>query len=240
MRQKASKNKIFYVFPCVFLVAGVGLLIGGILWLFSSIRFQETAVEITGTITDIETYRDSDGDRHSAAYVSYEFGGELYEDVRLNSYSSSMRRGMDITLYCDPDDPWNVQPKSMTYFGPALLGGMGLLFALVGGVVLTVMLTVASRRRKIREQGKSIYATVEEVARNVNYRVNGVHPFVIYCTYRDDYKDVTYRFKSENLMMDPSAIFPVGSTIEVKVMEDDYSKYCVIVDEMDQKVIDYT
>lgn len=240
MRQRASKKRVFYILPCTFLIVGIGLLIGGILWLSSSMRFQEKAVEISGVITDIASHRDSDGERHSSAYVSYEFGGELYEDVRLNSYSSSMHRGMEITLYCDPSDPWNVQPKSMIYFGPALLGGMGLLFALVGAVVLAVMAAGASRRRKIREQGRSIYATVEEVARNVNYRVNGVHPFVIYCTYRDDYKDVTYRFKSENLMTDPSAFFPVGSTIEVKVMEDDYSQYCVIVDETDQKVIDYT
>lgn len=241
MRQRVNKKNSFPIlFSCIFLIVGIGLLTGGIIWLLSSMQFKERAVEITGVITYIESYRDSDDERHSTAYVSYEFGGEMYEDVRLNSYSSSMRKGKEISLYCDPEDPWSVQSKSMLYFGPVLLGGMGLLFTLIGVGVLAVMLTKTSRRRKIREQGRSIYATVENVAFNTRYSINGMNPYVIYCTYRDDYKDVTYRFKSENLWADPSASFPVGSTIEVKVMEDDYSKYCVITDELEQRVIDYT
>lgn len=215
-------------------------MIGGIIWLSSSIRFKERAVEITGVITDIETHQDSDGDSHSSAYVSYEFGGKRYEDVRLNSYSSGMRRGKEIILYCDPGDPWNVQPKSMIYLGPVILGGMGLIFTLTGTGVLIAAAAGASRRKKIREQGKSIYATVEDIAFDTRYSVNGAHPYVIYCIYRDDYRDVTYRFKSENLWVDPSVSFPIGSTIEVKVMEDDYSRYCVITDHIDQKLIDYT
>lgn len=241
MRRKVNKkNSFFLLFSCIFLIVGIGLLTGGIIWLLSSMQFKERAVEITGVISSIETYRDSDGEFHSIAYVSYEFDGEMYNYVPLNSYSSSMRRGNEISLYCDPEDPWNVQPKSMLYFGPALFGGMGLLFTLIGVGVLAVMLTKTFRQRKIREQGRSIYATVESVALNMRYSINRVHPYVVYCTYRDDYKDVTYRFKSENLWADPSAYFPVGSTIEVKVMENDYSRYCVITDKMDQKVIDYT
>lgn len=240
MKKDKLSQKILILVPGAFLIAGIGMLIGGIFLLMSTLRFKETAVEIPGEITRIDGAYDNDGDEHYSVFVSYEYNGERYENVRLNSYSSSMYEGKKISLYCDPESPRHIQAGSMLYFAPVFLLAMGTVFALVGGGILIPTIITVSNRKKIREQGISIYATVEEIVYDTSIAVNGRHPYAIYCTYRDDYKDVTYRFKSGELWSDPSAVFPVGSMIEVKVDANDYSKYYVNVDEMEKKIVDYT
>lgn len=233
-------NNLFYLFPGIFLAAGLGLFAGGLVWLISCFHFRETAVEIPAVITEITRQRDSDGEYHHSVYISYKYDGEFFENIPINSYSSSMYEGKEITLYCDPEHPEKVKVSSMFYFGPILLMGMGTFFSVISGTILIVILNVVSKRKKIKTQGRIIYATVEKIVYNERYSVNGSYPYVIYCTYRDDYRDITYRFKSENIWSDPSALFPVGSSIEVRVDEKDYSKYYVNVEAMEKKFIDYT
>lgn len=235
-----KKTKMGYSTPCIFMLVGILLLAGGIFWFKYSLDFRKTAVQIYGEITKIESYRDSDDEVHHTVYVTYEYNGKVYEDVRINSYSSSMAKGKSISLYCDPNDPWRVQASSTLYLGSVILTGMGLLFSVVGVIVFISMTAGAARQKKLREKGKSIYATVEQITCNTKLSKNGAHPYVIYCTYRDRYTDVTYRFKSETLWYNPSAQFPVGSTIEVKVDEKDYSRHYVKVEGMNGKMIDYT
>lgn len=235
-----KKTKMGYLMPCIFMLVGILLLAGGIFWFKYSFDFKEAAVQIYGEITEIDSYHDSDGEVHHTVYVTYEYNGKVYEDVRINSYSSSMAKGKSISLYCDPNDPWRVQASSTLYLGPVILTGMGLLFSVVGVIVFISMTAGAARQKKLREKGKSLYATVEQITCNTKLTVNGAHPYVIYCTYRDRYKDITYRFRSENLWSDPSFQFPVGSTIEVKVDENDYSRHYVNVEGSGSKVVDYT
>lgn len=240
MRKNKKYEKILIFVPSVFFIAGICMFIWGIGWLISASQFKATAVEVPGEITRIDSAYDDDGDEHYSVFVSYEYNGERYENVRINSYSSSMYEGKEILLYCDPDKPRHIQVKSMLYFPPIFLMAFGLIFALVGGGSTISVIIRSINRKRIIQLGVSIYATVEEIAYVTSTRVNGRHPFTIYCTYRDEYKDVTYRFKSENLWSDPSAVFPVGSMIEVKVDPNDYSKYYVNTEESEKKVIDYT
>ena len=233
-------DKAIKLIPCIFTFVGIVMLVAGIFWCVSTLNFMKTAVKISGRITDIEVYRSTGGEIRHSVYVTYEYNGKQYENVPIPSYSSRMAVGKEISLYCNPDDPWQVQADSGLYVGTGIFLGLGLLFTSIGGGCLIFMTLKSRRKRRIREQGRSIYATVEEIAYNTSFSMNGVHPYIIYCTYRDEYRDVIHRFKSENLWSNPSYVFPVGSTIEVKVDEKDYDQYYVNVEEMDKKVIDHT
>ncbi len=233
-------DKGLKLIPCIFTFVGVVMLAAGIFWFVSTLQFMETAVEISGRITDIESYRGTNREIRHSVFVTYEYNGKQYENVPINSYSSRMAVGKEISLYCNPDDPWQVQADSGLYVGTGIFLGLGLLFTSVGGGWLMFMILRSRSKKRLREQGRSIYATVEEIAYNTSFSMNGVHPFVIYCTYRDEYRDVIHRFKSENLWSNPSYVFPVGSTIEVKVNENDYDQYYVNVEEIDRKVVDHT
>lgn len=232
-------DKIFNLFFIIFSVVGMIFVVAGIIWMVSSNRFKQDAVEIRAVISEIDSYRDADGERHHRVYVTYAYGGETFESVRLSEYSSSMYEGKEITLFLNPEKPQNVSTGSTV--GGIVFITMGAIFVLVGIIPLLVMTKKNSRKKKIIAAGYSIYATVESIGYNTSYSVNGQHPYVIYCTYRDDYKDIIYRFKSDNLWTNPEYIIQPGSEIRIFVNKDDYSKYHVDTESALQgKIVDYT
>lgn len=71
--------------------------------------------------------------------------------------------------------------------------------------------------------------------------MNGRHPYVIYCTYRDDYRDTLYRFKSSNIWTNPDPVLHPGDTIPVYVEEANYRHYFVDTESIiNRKIEDYT
>ena len=236
-----SKNRTLNIFYIVFPLVGLGLLLGGWFFLMRTQRFHKTAVEITAEITSIESYKDSDGDLHHRVYIDYDFDGVHYGDVRLGEYNSSMNEGKQVTLLVDPRDPLNVQGKASGYVVAILLMVMGAVFAAIGLVPAIMSLLNKKKGARLMQEGKHLQGVVENIELNPNLSVNGRNPYVIICTYQDVYKDVTYRFKSENLWTNPATVFHAGDAIDIYVQEDDFSKYYVDVErKLEAKVVDFT
>lgn len=238
MRNKGRLVNLIFI---IFAVIGGIFMAVGIFQAFASSRFKQKAVEVRAVISSIESYRDSDGDMSHRVYVSYSYGGNRYEDVRLGEYSSSMRKGGEIKLMIDPDDP----EKARTGFGmillPTVFSGMGLIFVCVGLIPLIVMGKRAAATKKLIQAGHYIWATVESIDYNTSYSVNGQHPYVVYCTYRDEYRDVTYRFKSDNIWTNPQSVITCGSEIKIFVDRQNYKNYHVDIEGVLQgRIVDYT
>lgn len=238
MRNKGRLVNLIFI---IFAVIGGIFMAVGIFQAFASNRFKQKAVEVRAVISSIESYRDSDGDMSHRVYVSYSYGGNRYEDVRLGEYSSSMRKGGEIKLMIDPDDP----EKARTGFGmillPTVFSGMGLIFVCVGLIPLIVMGKRAAATKKLIQAGHYIWATVESIDYNTSYSVNGQHPYVVYCTYRDEYRDVTYRFKSDNIWTNPQSVITCGSEIKIFVDRQNYKNYHVDIEGVLQgRIVDYT
>lgn len=239
--KKRKEDRVAGLVGGVFSLIGLVLLLIGIIVLVASIRFKQNAVEVPGVIAQIEVYRGTDDESEHQVYVTYEYGGRLYENVPISTYSGNMYEGKKITLYCDADNPGNCREGSMFFFVPILLMSMGACFAFVGVIFLLAFSGIGrAKKRKLMTTGQRLYAVVEQITVNESYTVNGRHPFLIYCTWNDSYRDVTYRFKSVNLWTDPEAVFPVGSTISVWVDPKDYSKYYVDAEEVERRIVDYT
>lgn len=236
-----KKNNFLTIFFSIFAVSGLLLLIGGLIWLLSGASFLHNAEKVSATITDIETYKDYDHRRHHDVYVDYICNGISYQDVLLNSYSSSMYVGKTITIYCDLNNPERIMLPLSLSLGGSILILLGVIFGTTGIIPLIIFSRKKKRRSQLLSQGQVLYATVESVSVNTLVSVNGRCPYVIYCTWRDEYKDVIYRFKSEYLWVDPSPVFPVGTTIEVYVDRNDYSRYYVNANQtISEKIIDFT
>lgn len=236
-----KKNRIVYVVFVIFLLVGIGLLTGAFFYGRYYVSFKAEAEEVTGEITRIEDYYDSDHELRHHVYVSYTYDGEDYDDVSINSYSSSMYKGKEIELLCDKKNPGHIMKKSDGNFVVIVLTGLGVVFALIGAIPLLVMTRKKSKNKKILETGQVLHALVDSIEYNTSVSVNGTHPYVIFCSYRDEYKEITYRFKSENIWTDPSLVFQPGSDVEVYVDPGDYSKYYVNAQKLiEQKVVDFT
>lgn len=225
----------------IFLAVGIGLLAGSFAMFKSTSDFKKIADEVSARIIRIEEYYDSDNDLRQRVYVTYSYNGTVYDDVPINFYSSSMFEGKEITLLCDPEHPKRLREASVVDFAGLILLIMGLAFSLVGGIPIALSIKKSVQAKQLLKSGYVLHAVVDRVEFNTSYSVNGRHPYVIYCNYRDEYKDVTYLFKSDNLWTDPLPIFPPGSDIEVLVDPKDYSKYHVKAEAaIEQKIIDYT
>lgn len=243
MSKSNNAHKKRHFFPAgiflIFGLTGVGLLIVGFILLDSSLKFRRIAVEVSGTISEIQTHSRSDGDVGHTVWVSYEYGGQTYEHVPLNYYSSGMFVGKEISLLVDPAHSTRMTSAAGDALGYGVFLGMGTVFSLVGFIPTICLLTSSARDRKLLRDGRRLQAAVEQVDFNPSVTYNGRHPYVVYCTYWDSYRDVTYRFKSKNLMREPG--YAPGDPIDVYVNPCDYSKYLVDTDApTDPRVIDYT
>ncbi|MBR3824066.1 MAG: DUF3592 domain-containing protein [Lachnospiraceae bacterium] len=236
------KKKNFYpILFGIFGIVGVILIVSSILVFAAGKKFDETAVEITGTISYIDSYWDSDGDRHYQVYVDYDFQGHEFTDIRLGTYTSSMYEGKEITLKVDPENPGKVKTPHSYMIAGIILAVLGVIFALIGIISAVIGIKKSAKKKELLQQGRYICAVVERVDMNYNYYVNGRHPYVIYCNYQDEYSGVLYRFKSDNMWTDPYPFLQQGSNVRVYVDGQDYSKYYVDVEgSLQGKVVDYT
>ena len=239
MKRKKKRNPAISLIFLIFALVGYGMLIGGFVVMVKGHQFQQTAVEVPGTISKVLTRQDSDGDVHHTVLVSYSYHGQSFDNVSLGFYSSGMYEGKDITLLVDPQNPGHMSTKSRDTFTYVMLLAMGAGFAAVGTIPLIISLAGARKRKKLMATGRQLHAVVEytDVNRSVSY--NGRHPYIVYCTYQDPSTDVTYRFKSKNLIPDPG--YAPGDPIEVFVDPEDYSNYVVIADgPANPKLVDFT
>ena len=141
----------------------------------------------------------------------------------------------------DHGNPENDMLKFGLYLGSSIFIGMGVIFASVGVFPLIGMSRRSSAKKKLIASGQYIYATVESIQYNENHTVNGQHPFVVYCTYRDDYRDIVYRFKSEDIWTNPEYVIRPGSEIKVFADRQNYKNYHVDIEGILQgKIVDYT
>lgn len=236
-----DKNAVVKIIFGLFAAIGIVFIIAGIFWLISGSRFKKNAVEVSAVIQEIKRDRDSDGDVNHSVYVSYYYNGTKYENVRLSEYSSSMYEGKEIKIMVDPGNPRKTMMNFGLYFGSVMFIGMGTIFACAGIFPLIGIVQKSSAKKKLIASGQYIYATVESIEYDTSYTLNGKHPFVVYCTYQDDYKNIIYRFKSDNIWTNPQYVIRPGSEIKVFVDHQNYKDYHVDIEGiLEGKVVDYT
>jgi len=240
MRNKA--NNVSAMVSCIFAFIGVIFLMVGIFIGLSNEKFKENADEVVAVITSIESYRDSDGDREYDVYVDYSYGGQYYQNKKLNMYSSSMYEGKEIDILVDRDNPGRISAGSGMMVITLIMAGIG--FAMMIGAMIPFILMIRqkTKRNHLKQNGYTIEATVTDIILNHNLSVNGQHPFVVYCTYQDIYSGTEYRFKSENLWTDPEPVIQPGRILTVYVnSHNDFSKYYVDVESaLESRIVDYT
>ena len=215
-----------------------GILFGGIGAIFVIVTivlfidnksFERKADKVMGIITEIETYRDTDGDVEHEVYVAYQYDGEDYES-RINSYTSSMYEGGRIDLYIDPDNPYKVRALgSMTLFY-LIFGGVGSVFFVIGLCFVLSYVMKKSKNDKLIKEGRKLSATITGGEMCYNITINGRHPYKLECTYEDEFTKEKYLYSSEYVDFPPENYY--GSRVNVYVDRNDMSHYFVDTNSM--------
>lgn len=213
----------------VFFFVGLCMLLGGVAAFISNQNFKQSAREIEGIITEINTHYDSDGDSHHDVWVTYSVDGREYTE-EISFYSSSMFEGKPIEILVDNMYPTRIRSTSGSLFVVLILGGMGLVFALVGGGTLLVPLRRRAKVKKVIEAGHYVYAEVTGGFLCRNYTVNNRHPFKLECKYEDVFSGINHMFTSDHIWTDPNMY--VGRQIKVYCSQDFTGPYYVDMDSL--------
>lgn len=234
---KANKTIIFIW--SVFLLIGTVFVVSGLAIMFSVFNYDDK-VETIGTISSIDSYRDRDGDIHGTVYVKYEVDGEEYESC-INGYSTSYREGKEIKIYYDKYCPDEIGVKSLDFLF-LIFPGIGLIFALTGGIGLGVIAKGKLKVKKLRLHGQRIYAEYMNTDINRSVRVNGKCPYNIFCSWNNPEDGKTYIFRSQNLWFDPQSVIADRNItmFPVYINPENKKKYVIDTDVVTDKIVDLT
>lgn len=135
------------VILCIFLLAGLGLLVSGIFDVISgtstinkSKAVDENYAEVTATISDIQIKSAGD-DYEYGVYVTYTYEGQLYEDIKLNYYSSRMHKGDDVDILCKKEQPETIKGANSTSFLVSFTAGFAGMKIFMAVIVLIISIT---------------------------------------------------------------------------------------------------
>lgn len=162
---------------------------------------------------------DDDGD----ALVRFEFDGRTYSDVSLGYAPRGADEGDELVVLCKKSDPTVILREKIFAPLPFALLGFGALFC---GIPLAVAVTGLKKQRKARAAlrgGVPVLCRITDVMPDISYIVNG-RPVCDLLVCRPLDGDGEYRsapFSSKKYPLEP------GGTVNVYVMPDDPSVYCV-------------
>ena len=230
-----QKNKSVTITNILFALIGSLFFAIGAYLVISTLTFKINAEEVMALITDMIPYEDSDGDTSYEVEVEYEYEGFTFSAV-LDTYSSGMREGEWISILVNKDDPMEiVEPGTNLVIGIVFmaLGGIAIL---VGGVSYIKEQKHKKKLDDLRKNGKRLQARIDQITLNENIAINEEHPYIIWCSYVDEFSGARFEYKSENIWNDVYEVCDVGSVIDVLVKPDDYLDYVVDVDSL----IDYS
>lgn len=219
-----KKNKSVAVTNIIFAIVGsIFVIIGGFL-VIKTMAFKMNAEEVMALITDIDSYDEE-------VAVQYEFEGYMF-NITLDTYSSSMREGKWIPIYVNKDEPMEVvEPGTNLGLGIGFVG-MGLIAVLVSVIPVLNGRKAEKKLEKLRTSGVRLRATIDEITLNEHIAVNGQHPYIIWCSYVDEFSGARFEFKSKNIWEDVESLCDVGGYIDVWVKADDYLEYVVDVESL--------
>lgn len=197
-----KENKIVTFIWTIFMIIGlIFCIIGAISLVFI---FNTDKKEVIGTITQIEYYRDYDGDESHRVMVKYEVDGKVY-NTRLNEYSSSYSEGDEIKIYYDEDNPKKISGNLKWLVG-AIFIGIGTIFFVIGIIGTTYGINKSKKISRLKMTGTLVYGEYIETILNMSYSVNRRHPYQIICKWINPMDNKTYLLKSENIWVNPEKI----------------------------------
>lgn len=170
----------------------------------SNNKFLKNGKETVGIISRIEKEYDGD-DVDNTVYVKYHIYDDEYEN-RINSYSSDMYEGKKISLIYDINNPNHVKAKFETKIVYIFLI-LPLIFGIIGLIFVILMIKRNKLMKNLMRLEYYVEANIDLIEVNKYYAVNGIHPYIMHCSYNGN------SFKSGNFYEDIKSII---DTNEIK------------------------
>ncbi|PBJ09034.1 DUF3592 domain-containing protein [Flavobacterium sp. ACN6] len=199
--------RIFSIIKYVFLIIGAALLTGAFFLYQNKSAFLEKAVSVQGTVIEMVAKR-SDNSTTYSPVISFKTksGQEITFSSSISSNPPSYSVNETVEVLYNPADPKeaNINTFSSLWIGPLILGGIGIVFFLIGSLSILFGYLKKKKAANLRGSGKLISTKFTHVELNSSLSANGRNPFQIYSQWQDPQTNELYVFKSENIWFDPT------------------------------------
>ncbi len=200
-----------------FAFAGLVLIIINVVLMISNTIFMSSAKETTATIESVKTFIVNKNRKHNVI-VSYTAEGKHYS-VALGEYDSSYRKGQQLTVYYNPENPSKVTTGKENNF-IMLIVGIVLLIAGGGIIIFSVI-----RKRKYDKISAEEVICSGKVTGIITDNASGQNGIILSraeCCVEDNENGETYYYTSDSYDIDLSVL--VGHSVAVYVNKNDRSK----------------
>ena len=199
----------------------VGLVLCGVAAYFTldTQSFIDHAAKVRGEVIDLErsrgTWSTSSPSSSGAYYPVVKFTTQAGEQRTfrgsVGSSPPAFRVGETVDVLYDRTNPPDARIASFwsLWLIQIIVGGLGSVFALVGGGVLAVLFLLVRRARDLRRHGTPIETEFQNIEVNAGVALNGRSPWRIVSRWLDPAKNALYLYHSENLWFDPTPYIKV-------------------------------
>lgn len=213
----------------IFLAAGLALL-GGAGWVEKSARaFDATALSASGTVIDMDTRSSDDGYVYAPVVEWRDTAGTRHRFVgEVASSPPAYDRGETVAIRFPPGLPGKarIADFSNRYLMTLVLGGLGAVFALVGGAIAFFYWRRRRTVAHLKQRGIPVEAKFVETRVDTSITVDGRHPFRVVAQAVHPSTGKVGRFESDPVWVDPTDAL-AGGTVRVLLDPQDAGSHFV-------------
>jgi len=223
-----------YIFKFIFILVGIGLLLGSFFTFRSTSSFLNGSTNAEGTVVKLNQSRANNN--NSITYTPVvRFINQNNESIEfisaVSSNPPSYAIGQKDEVLYRPENPQKAQINSFfSLWGVSfILGVMGLVFSLIGFAIIFAkpMKTTRSRQEEfLMKNGTLVITEFKGVELDTTILVKGNHPFRVLTQWQNPFSSELHLFKSNNVWFDPSIIL-AGKKIRVFIDKTDPDVYYV-------------
>jgi Protein of unknown function (DUF3592) len=198
-----SVNVIKYGFTAL----GILLLLVAMYLVQQTRTFYREASKAQGTVIDLVRGRSSSSRTYAPVVRFVTEAGESIEFTSdTGSNPPSYSEGEIVEVLYRPETPHAARINGFfaLWLGPLVSSGLGTVFTLIGGAMLSAPMLAARKQAHLRQSGTCIVTTFQSVGENTGITVNGRHPFRVFTQWTNPATSQIHVFESENLWFDPA------------------------------------
>ena len=159
---------------------------------------------------DLQQSRSSDSITYAPVVEFQTKNGSRIEFISSTSSNPpSYSRGETVEVLYNESSPEKARINGFfSLWGGALIVGLiGLVFFLIGFLIILFGTLKSKNIKKLKESGTRISAEFQSVQQNTSLTVNGRHPFQILAQWQNPSTSKIHIFNSDNLWFDPCLLY---------------------------------
>lgn len=223
--KRSSASLVFNIF----LAIGILLLITAATVCYNIKKFNAAAIKTNGRVVDLVEKSGKKSTTYSPVIIYKDAEGTEHRYIPgFSSNPPAYDIGESVEIYYDPKNTGDAKVAGWTeYIGAWIVGGLGVIFSLIGIVYHVVKAFHHSANVRLKESGQLVQADFISIDVNSAISMNNAHPFFIRCRWKDPLTGKNNIFKSGFIWFDPTHLIDPQKKVDVYINRNNPKKYYV-------------